>query len=166
MKLNLGCGAKLLPGFVNVDLAGNWTGNRPDVEADVMQRLPFEDGAADEVHAYHVIEHVERYRVEGVLSDWARVVKPGGMIVLECPCLDKVLAHFRRYIDAGKPIDPQMTMWGLYGDQRYARPEMVHKWCYSINELSALVEDAGLEVRVEEPQTHVRTRDMRIVGVK
>ncbi len=41
IKLNIGCGAKKWPGFVNVDLANNWTDVPPDVVADVTKPLPF-----------------------------------------------------------------------------------------------------------------------------
>lgn len=166
MKLNLGCGPKLLDGFVNVDLAGNWSGVAPDVVADITQRLPFDDESADEVHAYHVIEHIERFEAEAVLADWARVLKPGGLMILECPCLDKIIGQFRKAIEEQKPIDPRMTIWGLYGDPNYKEPRMMHRWCYSINELSGLLSDMGMKVKAAIPKTHIPFRDMRIEGIK
>lgn len=166
MKLNLGCGPKHLPGFVNVDLPGNWSGKEPDVAADVTQPLPFDDGSADEIHAYHVIEHLERFHVERVIDDWVRVLKPGGKLVLECPCLDKIIGHFRKAVETQKPLDPRLTIWGLFGDPNYEEPAMMHRWCYLLNELLAIVRQAGLEASHEAPQTHVAARDMRVVGIK
>ncbi|MEL7499574.1 MAG: class I SAM-dependent methyltransferase [Planctomycetota bacterium] len=46
-------------------------------------RLPFEDNSFDVVTSWHVIEHVED--VKATLAEWYRVVKPGGILVLETP---------------------------------------------------------------------------------
>ena len=167
VRINLGCGAKLLPGFINVDMpGGNWSGKKPDVEADVTKRLPFNDGSADQVHAYHVFEHINRWQAEEVLTEWLRIVKPGGLLVLELPCLDKILALFDHFARTGEPLNFQLTMWGLYGDPGYHNEAMTHKWCYSAAELRGLLEARGLEVREEEPKTHVPIRDMRMVARK
>lgn len=47
------------------------------------QHLPFESGTFDVLTAWHVIEHV--LDVTETLEDWARVLKPGGLIVLATP---------------------------------------------------------------------------------
>ncbi len=46
-------------------------------------RLPFADKTFDILTSWHVIEHVEN--VSTVLDDWYRVLKPGGIMVLETP---------------------------------------------------------------------------------
>lgn len=166
MKLNLGCGHKLLDGFVNVDLAGNWSGKQPDVVADVTKPLPFEDGAADEVHAYHVIEHIYRWQTADVLSEWCRVLSPGGLMVIECPCLEKIMIIMKWYADKKMQIPERLTVWGLYGDPGYKSVEMTHKWCFLSSELRSLMEDAGMSVRVMPPKTHMPDRDMRLEGFK
>lgn len=167
MKLNLGCGHKLLDGFVNVDLADNWARKQPDVVADVTQRLPFDDGAADEVHAYHVLEHVWRWQTEATLKEWLRVLKPGGLLVLELPCLEKVMAYMLSCMQADRPMDHRMSLWAMYGDPGYQSIEMSHKWLFSKGELKELLRDQGLvEVQSEPPKTHIALRDMRITGRK
>lgn len=165
VRLNLGAGAKRWKGFINVDLADNWTKLPPDVEADVTKTLPFVDGYADEVHAYHLFEHLPRNAAPRILKEWIRVLKPGGKLVLEMPCLDKILALFDHYFQAGKPIDPRLTMWGLFGDPGYENDAMVHRWCYSVAELSNLLTEAGMmDITEEIPQTHQPIRDMRLVS--
>jgi predicted SAM-dependent methyltransferase len=167
VKLNLGCGHKLLKGFVNVDLADNWASVQPDVVADVTQRLPFDDGAAEEVHAYHVIEHVWRWQTEATLKEWCRVLAPGGMLVLELPCLEKVMAYMLSCLQNDQPLQNHMSLWAMYGDPNYQSVEMSHKWLYGRRELKDLLRDQGLvDVRSEPPQTHIALRDMRIVGRK
>lgn len=80
MKLNLGCGPKMLPGYVNVDLYAA----APDVRADV-RALPFADGEADEAILYHCIEHVDRTEGLIALSEIHRVLRPGGTLAVETP---------------------------------------------------------------------------------
>lgn len=163
--LNLGCGSKKLPGFVNVDGYEN-DRSKPDVLHDLTKPLPWDDGTVDEVHAYHVIEHFHRWEVPAILTDWARVLKPGGKLVLECPCLNKVLGIFNHFVTRGEVIDGRLTMWALYGDPNYKEPAMCHKWCYSVDELQTLVSETGLTASYAEPQTHIKVRDMRIEGIK
>lgn len=159
LKLNLGCGKKKLEGFVNVDFAD------ADVVHDLTQPLPFEAGSADEVHAYHVAEHFYRWEIEAILADWVRVLKPGGKLVLEMPCLDKILSLFDHFIANREPV-PEWVMWGLYGDPRYKNPAMCHRWGYAEQEMTWLMQRAGLEVTTHEAQTHVAARDMRLEGIK
>ena len=47
MKLNLGCGDKILEGYVNVDVAEARAGRRPDVLCDLHALTPFADDTAD-----------------------------------------------------------------------------------------------------------------------
>lgn len=161
MLLNLGCGNKKLPGFLNVDLQGD-----PDEVADVFGPLPFESDSFEEVHAYHVAEHCYRWQIDGVLREWARVLKPGGLMVLELPCLDKVIHIFQAFIKEGKPPPTNLTMWGLFGDPGWKDPAMCHRWAYSVVEMTALMESAGMTVKLLHPQTHVAVRDMRLEGRK
>jgi hypothetical protein len=51
VKLNLGCGDKILPGYVNVDVAPARAGQKPDVICDLHRLEPFQDAAADEILA-------------------------------------------------------------------------------------------------------------------
>jgi predicted SAM-dependent methyltransferase len=151
---------------VNVDLPDNWAKSKPEVIADISKPLPFDDESADEIHAYHVLEHFYRYQVEAIIDDWVRVLKPNGLMVLEMPCLDSVLQIFSHYIKEKQPINERYTMWALYGDPGYKVEAMVHKWCYSMAELEHLMQSAGLKVEFLQPQTHVAVRDMRAEGIK
>lgn len=167
VRLNLGCGDKILPGYVNVDLAGNWSGKMPDVVADITSTLPFDDNFADEVHAYHVLEHLTRWKVEDCLKEWVRVLKPGGMLVLEMPCLDKIMQIYAHYAQRGEVPPPRLTIWALYGDPGYRVPAMMHQWCYSMQELTDVLSSIGMvNIRSEKPQTHIEIRDMRQVSFK
>jgi len=170
MKLNLGCGDKILAGYVNVDVAPSRAGRPPDVLCDLRALKPFEDASADEVLAVHVVEHFWRWEVVGVLREWARVLKPGASMILECPNLHSACEEFLRDPEAfcGPGPEGQRTMWVFYGDPRWQDPLMVHRWGYTPRSLAAVMAEAGLvEIRQEPAQFKLREpRDMRLVGVK
>jgi hypothetical protein len=170
LRLNLGCGDKILPGYVNVDVAPSRGGQRPDVLCDLHRLEPFADDSADEVMAIHVVEHFWRWEVADVLREWLRVLKPGGRMILECPNLLTACAELLK--DPGRAAGPgqegQRTMWVLYGDPHWRDPLMCHRWNYTPESLRALMEEVGLvNVRQEPAQFKLREpRDMRLVGEK
>jgi SAM-dependent methyltransferase len=170
MKLNLGCGDKILPGYVNVDVAASRAGYRPDVLCDLRDLRQFADGCAEEILAVHVVEHFWRWEVVAVLREWARVLAPGGRMVLECPNLrsacEQFLADPERF--SGPGPEGQRTMWVFYGDPSWRDPLMVHRWGYTPASLAGIMAEAGLQdLRQEPAQFKLREpRDMRVVGVK
>ena len=166
IMLNIGCGDKLLSGYVNIDLANNWSNKQPDVISDI-RAIDLPDEYAHEAMAIHVIEHLYRWDVPAALIEWRRLLKPGAELILECPSLDKVMKLFWMYMRSGAKFDPDDTIYALYGDPVHKSVEMLHKWCYTSTELIAAMRDAGFkDVREEQPKFHKPHRDMRIVGVK
>jgi len=169
-RLNLGCGDKILEGYVNVDVAASRAGRRPDVLCDLHKLEPFETDSCDQVMAIHVVEHFYRWEVVDVLREWLRVLKPGGRMILECPNLltacQMVLANPQTA--AGPGPEGQRSMWVLYGDPAWRDPLMCHRWNYTPDSLRAVMQEAGLvNVRQEPAQFKLREpRDMRIVGEK
>ena len=87
IKLNLGCGDKILEGYVNVDVIQERAGRHPDVNCDIRKLEVFPENYCDEILAVHVVEHFWRWEVEAVLKEWIRVLKPGSKMILECPNL-------------------------------------------------------------------------------
>lgn len=170
MKLNLGCGDKILEGYVNVDVAESRAGKRPDVLCDLRVLAPFEENCADEILSVHVVEHFWRWEVVGILKEWLRVLKPGGRMVLECPNLQSACEAFlaNPEVHAGPGAGGQRTMWVFYGDPAWRDPLMVHRWGYTPRSLAYVMHEAGLvNLRQEPAQFKLREpRDMRIVGEK
>jgi predicted SAM-dependent methyltransferase len=156
MKLHLGCGRKKLEGWVNCDLYGS------EMDMDIRS-LPFNDNEADEIMAIHVCEHFYVHDIANVLKEWRRVLRPQGQLILELPCLDKVIAHFLHGSAAN------MTLWPLYGDPNTHKDgePALHKWCWSRIAFTKLLEEAGFtDITEETPHYHQPTRDMRFVCTK
>jgi len=170
IKLNLGCGDKILPGYVNVDVVEARAGMKPDVVCDLHDLAPFDDASADEILSVHVVEHFWRWEVGDVLREWVRVLKPGGRMVVECP---NILSACHAFLQdparfSREDQEGQRTMWVFYGDPKWKDPLMVHRWGYTPESLKALLSEAGLaDVRQEPAQFKLREpRDMRIVGTR
>lgn len=170
VRLNLGCGDKILPGYVNVDVVESRAGKRPDVLCDLHRLEPFADDSADEILAVHVVEHFWRWEVLAVLKEWVRVLKPGGLLVLECPNLISACETFLRdpEVAASGGKEGQRSMWVFYGDPQWQDPYMVHRWGYTPKSLAQLMGEAGLvDARQEPAQFKLREpRDMRVVARK
>lgn len=170
VKLNLGCGDKILKGYTNVDIVTERASNVPDVVCDVRDLSIFNDNYADEILAVHVVEHFWRWEVVSVLKEWVRVLKPGGLMILECPNLLSACEEFLRNpkLHALPGPEGQRTMWVFYGDPRWQDPLMVHRWGYTPQSLGVVMHEAGLRsLRQEAAQFKLREpRDMRVVGEK
>ncbi|MEA2451007.1 MAG: hypothetical protein QOG63_2939 [Thermoleophilaceae bacterium] len=94
-KLHLGCGDRLMPGYLNVDLPpaeGVASGtSRPDVESDLWQ-LDCPPETIAEIRLHHVFEHFERAEALALLIRWFDWLAPGGVLILETPDFDGCVA--------------------------------------------------------------------------
>lgn len=172
MKINVGCGKQTWDGFFCVDAVKHPKATRdPDLlhkfhfglDGDLLTPLPIPDGHAEEVHAYHFIEHVYRWEAPALLSEFRRLLKSGGLLVLELPNLE---AACRNMLHG---LGDQMVMWPLYGDPTHRDPYMCHRWAYTPASMSALLQEVGFEqITSARPQTHGArsNRDMRIEARK
>ncbi len=169
-RLNLGCGDKILPGYLNIDIDPHRSGKPPDLICDLHELSPFENDSVDEILAIHVIEHFWRWEVVAVLREWVRVLKPGGQMILECPNLLTACQELLNSPKTANSCGPeaQRTLWVLYGDPRWQDPLMTHRWSYSPESLGEVMKEAGL-VNVHQTAAQFKLReprDMRMVGLK
>lgn len=134
VKLHLGCGVKHLPGWVHVDALAY-----PHVDhVGPVESLPFAaDGSVDLIYACHVLEHFGRNEVAGVLAEWRRVLKPGGVLRLAVP---DFAACAELYV-AGRLGSLNDIMGLLMGGQRDQYD--YHKVLFDEASLTALLKAAG-----------------------
>ena len=78
LRLQVGCGRDVLPGWVNLDIEPIPGG----VRADVLH-IPMRDRTFDYVLAPHVLEH--NPDVKGAIAKPARVLRPGGTLQIRAP---------------------------------------------------------------------------------
>lgn len=93
-RLNVGCGEFYADGWVNVDLAAD-EHRHPDVIADVRS-LPFDDGTIARVFCGHLLEHLPRGQVPRALRELARVLAPGGELLVVGPAIERATTDDER----------------------------------------------------------------------
>src|SRR5687767_13067271 len=85
LRLHLGCGPERRDGWVNIDASA-------EVKPDIVTRahlLPmFADASVDTIEACHLFEHLPLHEARAALKEWARVIRPGGELLLEMPNFD------------------------------------------------------------------------------
>ena len=81
IRLNLGCGDKILPGYINVDCTKSRKGNVVNIISD-LRSLSFKKNVIDEILAVHVIEHFYLWEADILLKSWREHLKPSGLIIL------------------------------------------------------------------------------------
>lgn len=172
LKLNLGCGTRVLPGFVNIDnspsaLLGKWPSlkkllflagvlSRERYEAawprdivwrDASKRLPYADQSVDKIYSSHALEHLDKERGEALLRGCFRVLKKGGIFRLVVPDLEY---HARRYlqrISNGGPSDRAAHddfLWNIYGAYlEKRRYGASHRYMYDWPTLQLVLSEIG-----------------------
>ena len=92
-RLNIGCGKFPRPGWINLD---NKVRAGVDCVADLRGDLPFAGGSVDYAVAIHVLPHIRLDGMVQALRRIRRVLKPGGVLRLALPDLEKAIDAYRR----------------------------------------------------------------------
>lgn len=79
LKLNLGCGGNILPGFEN-----------HDSDVDISRPLPWKDNSVDFILLEHCLEHVNGPDGFRFMREANRILKPGGALRICVPQLSRV----------------------------------------------------------------------------
>jgi len=90
VKLNLGCGNKILEGYENYDL---YPVNDKVKKLD-MNTLPYPlpDDYADEIIASHILEHLYLPIYE-IMKELHRILKPNGKLIIALPIHSNIVEH-------------------------------------------------------------------------
>jgi predicted SAM-dependent methyltransferase len=97
--LNIGCGSKSHPSWVNVDL----NPSDPSVKKiDILKPLPFNNNSFDVVYNSHLLEHVPKNGALILLNECFRIVKPKGIIRIVVPDFELLV---RKYLEIVEIID-------------------------------------------------------------
>jgi predicted SAM-dependent methyltransferase len=120
--LNVGSGARCNPDWTNLDLmarprhlAKRMTNSLPPnfVRHRLPRPLPFADEAFDAIYCAQVIEHFPKDIAAGVLAEFRRVLRPGGIARVIVPDFE---AQCRMYLEALAQTDGSTTE---AADERY-----------------------------------------------
>lgn len=145
--LDAGCQGGFLKRFCDPAFAAEWTGfdcklDDPRLGAarfaelvggDLERGLPFGDASFDAVVSLHVFEHLKD--PEAVLREYARVVRPGGVVLLGFPTMPGWLA----------PLREAQHRRGM---ARGERPDWGHQQVFHPRRVRTMAAAAGLRVEL------------------
>lgn len=138
MRLDIGCGQVLKPGFSGVDVVPF-----PHVQhvCDVTQGLPFPSDTVEEIYSSHFLEHLAEASVLPFLRECHRVLRPRAILDLCVPDLPAVVKFFLE--------QPEESRWGfplqaIYGNQ--SSPGEFHRTGFGLARLARLLREAGFQV--------------------
>lgn len=114
-KLHLGCGPRIIPGYINVDIQPF---DGVDVVTD-LRDLPFAPDSADFIYSCANIEHFGRHEWVGLLRHWQSVLKPGATLRLSTADFAAVVERYREVGNInellGLVVGGQKDPWDLHG---------------------------------------------------
>jgi predicted SAM-dependent methyltransferase len=94
IRLNLGCGPDLRDGYTNVDFRapeqlgpGAYVHHFQQVDLSSFP-WPWEDDSVDEVMMLDFLEHFPRHRTQGILQECRRILRKGGVLVVQVPDME------------------------------------------------------------------------------
>lgn len=138
-RVNLGCGFKKLPGYLNVDLNAF---HEPDLVADASRLEALPDEYFEHVLAEDVLEHIPRLRTRNVLKEWNRILALGGVLELQVPDV----IGLARLLEAKRksPREQEHLLKCLFGTQAYEGD--FHYTGFTDTLLRALLAETGFSV--------------------
>ena len=159
--INIGCGSRPLPGWVNLDAA---RGDKIDVVWDLRRGLPFPDESCSAIFGEHVIEHIPKADAELLLRECHRVLQPRGVVRLSTPDAGKFLRSYagdRQFLadpGFGRSADTPMDRVNMM-----MRENGQHLWVYDLESLFLALNKAGFSSTIEQrfgASTHSRMREI------
>jgi SAM-dependent methyltransferase len=156
--LNVGCGyplnQRLHPHFqgpqwrelrLDIDPAV-----RPDIVCSMTDMAPLADASVDAVWSSHNLEHLYRHEVALALREFLRVLKPGGLLLLTLPDLQRVAEmvaadglETEAYRSASGPITPLDMIFGHGASLAQGHLFMAHKTGFTVTTLDHALQAVG-----------------------
>jgi predicted SAM-dependent methyltransferase len=144
--LNLGCGPKITPGFVNLDY--QW---RPGLDLcwDLHNGIPFPSAYLEGIYTEHCLEHLPFDLCRRTLGEAFRVLKPGGAIRVIVPDAELYVDLYQRAKSGAVPfpyvgeeeiaagtVTPMMVVNGMFRGHG-------HLFAYDFMTMKKLLVEAG-----------------------
>ena len=92
-RLNWGCGDWTMPGWINADIK---QGDGIDIVGDIREGLPLDTDSIDYAVSIHSLPEIPYTELIRTLVELRRVLRPGGVLRVALPDLDKGIEAYHR----------------------------------------------------------------------
>jgi predicted SAM-dependent methyltransferase len=127
IMLNVGCGTAIKQGWLNIDIDPRIEGA---VCMDATRPLGLRDASVDFAYSEHMIEHVGLGDAIAMLRELHRVLRPGGMLRIATPEMDKIVGLKNGKLDARQENYVRFSNMHFGSEFERAWPQ---NSCYAIN---------------------------------
>ena len=93
LKINLGCGRNIKPGWINVD---GWKRAEIDLVCDLSKNFPFKESSCAYIYSEHFIEHLDWLDGYELIENCYKSLAKGGIFRIVFPDFKKL---FKAYIE-------------------------------------------------------------------
>ena len=139
IKIHLGCGEKYLKDYLHIDVND---GPHIDYKSDVKNLSMFENSSVDKIYSSHTLEYFNQEEAVLVLTEWRRVLKIGGTLLLAVPDFDSIVKVYLKYND----LNHRGILGPLYGKWSLDNGEFIyHKTAYDFKLLKNLLESINFK---------------------
>lgn len=164
-KLHLGCGTVYLKGYINIDIIGELSSERPDlvkhnlttidkyykypfrsnkdnkvcdIRMDVQNLSTFKDNSVDEILCVNLIDHMKKNDFLKALDEWKRILKPGGKLIID---IDDRKKQAKMLADAKTIKEIEWAIRLIYCHHRSQYD--THYWGYTPKYLKHILKEKG-----------------------
>lgn len=177
IRLNLGCGSRPLPGYINVDVDSleRMRDRYPNItipEIEIFQydifNLPFDDSTVDEIRAESMLEHLSFKEEKTFFYEVKRILKRGGQLNFSVPDFDDLVKLWALAQDDWKDFfrddESAIAQQHWFGQYAYSTDNkwgyltasifgpqcgegQFHKNCYTTKKIQAILNRLDFEER-------------------
>lgn len=176
LKLHLGCGPNIKPGWVNIDLS-----DKADVPIDLREPLPFDSNSCSMIYSEHFLEHMGYPEpVLSLLIECLRVLQPGGEFSAGVPDTEWPLLEYAGVSNKGyfklakerwhpKWVETKGEHINIHFRNWIMEKGHDHKYAYDYETMAHILAKAGfvdIERREYDPQLDSEVRSLGSLYVK
>jgi len=136
VKLHLGSAKRRLRGFLNIDKEYS---DGVDLVTDVRDLSAFTDSSVSEIYSSHTLEYFDRDEVGSVLTEWSRVLIPGGRLFVTVPDLKQLIKIYHQTGDIRYVLGPLFGKWKNENNGE----TLYHRTVWDYPSLKQSLEDSG-----------------------
>lgn len=144
IKLHLGCGKIVKPGWKNLDIEPP----QGAIVCDLRGPIPEQSNTVDYIFNEHFIEHLNREEGVRLLRECYRVLKPKGVLRISTPDLWMLAIWYQQ-----GPINQWPGTWEPKTPAQFMNEAMRlwgHQFLYDMEELSNALNEAGFKELLSE----------------